>query len=72
MFENPGYLVLLVAIPLFVWRIWRAAGRRSVSFSSAIDGLDLPPTLRQRLRWLPTAMTMLALTLMPLTVTVSS
>jgi len=63
-FEHPAYLVLLLLIPLLGWRMWRSSRTRAVPFSSAIVGLQVSPTWRMRLCWLPAAMTLLALTLM--------
>ena len=64
MFEDPEYFLLLLFLPLLAWRLWRSKKRRAVEFSSAINGLRLTPTVRQRLQWLPSAMTLAALSLM--------
>ena len=64
MFQQPAYLILLLLVPVLGWRMLRRGEAQSVPFSSAIDGLKLSPTWRQRLSWLPIAMTLTALTLM--------
>jgi Ca-activated chloride channel homolog len=64
MLQHPAFLFLLTLIPLLGWRMWRRSDSRGVRFSSAIDGLSLSPTLRQRFSWLPNALLLLALTAM--------
>lgn len=64
MFHDPWFLVLLPIVPLVAWRLWTADSRRAVSFSSAVVDWDVRPSWRQRLVWLPSALLLLALTLM--------
>lgn len=64
MFLYPWFLLLLVLVPLAAWRLWSADREESIAFSSAADAWDVRPTWRQRLSWLPAALTLAALTLM--------
>ena len=64
MFHHPWFLILLPLVPLVGWRLWTAGRENAVSFSSAIADWDVRPTWRQRLSWLPPALTLCALTLM--------
>jgi len=66
MFHNPWFLTLLLLIPLVVWRLWRASRITSIDFSSAAVNWSARPTLRQRLTWLPPALTAAAIVLMVL------
>jgi len=54
----------LLLVPLAAWRLWRANQVTSINYSSAATGWAAPPTLRQRLLWLPPAMTLVAIVLM--------
>lgn len=63
-FHHPWFLVLLLLVPLMGWRLWRARRSSGISFSSAAAGWRVRPTLRQRLTWLPAALSLAALTLM--------
>jgi Ca-activated chloride channel family protein len=63
MFENPGWLALLLLVPILAWRLWTPAHKGAVSFSSIQVAMNLPPTFRQRLAWLPTVLTLIAVTL---------
>lgn len=64
MFHHPWFLSLLVLVPLVGWRLWTANRENAVSFSSVAADWDVRPTWRQRLLWLPAALTLCALTLM--------
>ncbi|MFK8114327.1 MAG: VWA domain-containing protein [Rubripirellula sp.] len=64
MFYHPWFLILLCLVPWLAWRMWRSANQHSVPFSSIVADWELRPTWRQRLAWLPQALTLLALTLM--------
>ncbi len=57
MFYSPWYLLLLVALPLLGWRLLRRRRRSSITFSSLDAAVQLTPTLRQRLLWVPPALT---------------
>lgn len=64
MFEHPWFLALLIMAPWLVWRLIYQRNHQAVSFSSALSGVDLPITYRQRLRWIPDALLVLAFVLM--------
>lgn len=64
MFHNPWFLLLLPVVPLMGWRLWARRRKTSVTYSSAASDLQLRPSWRQRLTWLPPTFTLLALTLM--------
>ncbi len=64
MFHHPWFLILLPLVPLVGWRLWTADRENAVSFSSAVVDWNVRPTWRQRLLWLPPALTLCALTLM--------
>lgn len=64
MFYNPWLLLLLLLVPIVAWRLWSQSRSASVPFSSTDFARDLPPTWRQRLVWLPTGLTLTAMTLM--------
>ncbi|TWU51221.1 VWA domain-containing protein [Rubripirellula reticaptiva] len=64
MFLYPGWLALLLIIPLLAWRSWHRRDPMSISFSSAAALWDERPTWRQRLAWLPVALSLAALALM--------
>ena len=62
-FESPLYFLLLAGLPPLLYlrrRRWRTPG---VRFSSVADARELPPTLRTRLRHVPLALRVAALTL---------
>jgi Ca-activated chloride channel homolog len=62
-FEDPVLLLLAAVIPLvFLWESWRAARRPSLTYSN-VAALDAPPGIRVRLRWLPTFLRAVALSL---------
>jgi Ca-activated chloride channel homolog len=64
MFYNPWILLLLLLLPLVAWRLWSRSRDVAVSFSSTGFAHDLRPTWRQRLAWLPGALTLAAVLLM--------
>lgn len=64
MFFSPWYFLLLLALPVVAWRLWSRSRDVAVPFSSTQFVLDLKPTLRQRLAWLPAALTLAAVALM--------
>lgn len=66
MFHNPWFLTLLLLVPYAAWRLWRANQVTSINYSSAAVDWAVRPTLRQRLLWLPPAMTLVAILLMVL------
>lgn len=61
--ENPGYLLLLLLLPLLAWRLWIRRPQTAVTFSTVSFGHALTPSLRQRLAWLPPALTLAAIAL---------
>ena len=64
MFYNPWFLLLLFVLPVIAWRLWSQSRDVAVPFSSTGFALDLRPTWRQRLAWLPGALTLAAVALM--------
>ena len=64
MFFSPWYFLLLLALPVVAWRLWSRSRDIAVPFSSTQFVLDLKPTWRQRLAWLPAALTLAAVALM--------
>jgi Ca-activated chloride channel family protein len=64
MFYSPWLLLLLLLLPLIAWRLWVGSRRAAVSFSSTQFAQELRPTWRQRLAWLPAALTLAAIALM--------
>ena len=64
MFHHPWFLMLLVLIPVIGWRLWASTKQASVSYSSAASDWDVRPSWRQRLAWVPSALTLAAATLM--------
>jgi Ca-activated chloride channel family protein len=64
MFGSPWLLLLLLLLPLIGWRLLRRDGQSVVTLSALPMAADLPRTVRQRLVWLPSALTWLALTLL--------
>ena len=57
MFFSPWYFLLLCLLPLVVWRLFAPRRKSAVRFSSVNLARQLTPTLRQRLMWLPGALT---------------
>jgi Ca-activated chloride channel family protein len=60
MFFSPGFFLLFLLVPLVAWRLWSRSRDVAVPFSSTQFALDLPPTWRQRLAWVPPALTLAA------------
>ncbi|TWU39951.1 von Willebrand factor type A domain protein [Novipirellula aureliae] len=63
MFYSPWYLLLLLLLPLLAWRLFAPQRRGAIRFSSLKLAQQMPRTLRQRLLWLPAALTIAAMTL---------
>jgi Ca-activated chloride channel family protein len=63
MFFSPWFFLLFLLLPLVAWRLWSRSRDVAVPFSSTQFALDLKPTWRQRLAWLPTALTLAAVAL---------
>jgi Ca-activated chloride channel family protein len=63
-FYSPWYLLLLLLLPLIGWRLWSSSRTFSVPFSSTRFAIGLRPTWRQRLAWLPAALTLGTVALM--------
>jgi Ca-activated chloride channel homolog len=61
MFYSPWYLLLLLLLPVVGWRLWSSSRTFSVPFSSTHFAIGLRQTWRQRLAWLPAALTLAAL-----------
>lgn len=57
MFFSPWYFLLLLLLPVIGWRLWSSSRISSVPFSSTLFAMGLRPTWRQRLAWLPAALT---------------
>ncbi len=64
MLQHPWFLLLLALLPLVAWRLWSNQRRRHVAYSSAASEWNVRPSWRQRLMWIPPAMTVLAAALM--------
>jgi Ca-activated chloride channel homolog len=62
MFFSPWYFLLLLLAPVVAWRLWSRSRDVAVPFSSTQFALDLKPTWRQRLAWVPAALTLAAFT----------
>lgn len=58
MFHSPWYLLLLLLLPFLAWRLFSRRGKPSMQFSSVELATRLTPTLRQRMNWLPGALTL--------------
>ena len=61
MFYSPWYLLLLLLVPLVAWRLFAPRRRSAVRFSGLQLVQQIQPTLRQRLTWLPSALTLAAI-----------
>lgn len=64
MFFNPWMLLLLLVLPVIAWRLWSGRRQTAVEFSSTQFADELRPTWRQRLSWLPAALTLAAIGVM--------
>ncbi|QEG42154.1 VWA domain-containing protein [Roseimaritima ulvae] len=60
MFHSAWYLLLLLLVPLLAWRLFAPRQHPAIRFSGVKAMQQIPPTLRQRLRWLPAALTLAA------------
>lgn len=60
MFHSPWMFTLLLLLPVVAWRLWSGNRHSAVPFSSTQGIQDLRPTWRQRLAWLPAALTLAA------------
>ena len=58
------FLLLLILMPLVVWKLFRQRKTTAITFSSTQNAAEIPPSWRQRLRWLPPALGVLAIVLM--------
>ncbi|HEX4414471.1 MAG TPA: VWA domain-containing protein, partial [Lacipirellulaceae bacterium] len=58
MFYSPWFFLLLLLLPVIGWRFWSSRGGVAVPFSSTGFAFGLRPTWRQRLVWLPAALTL--------------
>src|SRR3989304_2788663 len=63
MFDSPWFFLLLLLLPVVAWRLWSRSRDVAVPFSSTKFALDLRPTWRQRLAWVPAALTPAAVAL---------
>ena len=57
MFFSPWYFLLLLLLPLVAWRLFARRRNSAVRFSSVDLVRQLVPTFRQRMAWLPGALT---------------
>ena len=62
--SSAWFLLLLVAVPLVGYLMFRKRRKSSIEFSSTHALADLPLTWRQRFRWVPPALGLAAITLM--------
>lgn len=60
MFYSPWFLLLLLLLPVIGWRLWSRRSGVAIPFSSTHFALGLRRTWRQRLAWLPAALTLCA------------
>jgi Ca-activated chloride channel family protein len=60
MFYSPWFLLLLLLLPVIGWRLWSNRSGVAIPFSSTHFALGLRRTWRQRLAWLPAALTLCA------------
>lgn len=60
MFYSPWFLLLLLLLPVIGWRLWSSRSGIAIPFSSTHFALGLRRTWRQRLAWLPAALTLCA------------
>jgi Ca-activated chloride channel family protein len=61
MFYSPWYFLLLLIVPIAAWLLFRSRRKSAVRFSSLGLAKQLSPTLRQRMTWLPAALTLAAI-----------
>ena len=60
MFFSPWYFLFLMLLPLIGWRLFAPRRKSAVRFSCVNLAKQLTPTLRQRMTWLPGALTITA------------
>lgn len=58
MFYSPWYFLLLLLVPVVAWRLFTPRRQIAVRFSSLKIVRQISPTLRQRMTWLPGALTL--------------
>lgn len=63
MFFSPWYFLLLLVVPIVAWRLWSSSRTIAVPFSSTYFALGLQRTWRQRMAWVPAALTIAAIIL---------
>ncbi len=64
MFYSPWYFLLLLLVPIVAWRLFTKRNRPAIQFTSVALARQIQPTLRQRLMWLPAALTLGAIAFM--------
>ena len=62
--SSAWFLLLLLLVPLVIWQLLRKRQTNAIKFSSIRNAAQLPPSWRQRLRWLPPTLGILAVVLM--------
>jgi Ca-activated chloride channel family protein len=62
--SSAWFLLLLLIVPLIIWRLLRKRRTTAINFSSIGNAAELPPSWRQRLRWLPPTLGILAIIFM--------
>mgnify|MGYP001824502649 CR=1 FL=1 len=60
MFDSPWYFLTLLILPIIAWRLFAPRRRSAVRFSSLKLAQQIRPSLRQKLGWLPAALTLAA------------
>jgi Ca-activated chloride channel family protein len=58
------FLLLILLIPVIGWRLYRNKQDTSISFSSIQNATSLAPSWRQRFRWIPNALKIIAIIFM--------
>ncbi len=61
MFYSPWYFLLLLLLPWLAWRLFASRRQSAIRYSSVNAAKTVIPTLRQRLMWMPKALTLAAL-----------
>ena len=61
MVYSPWYFIVLLLVPVIAWRLFAPRRRPAVRFSSLKLAQQIRPTFRQRLTWLPGALTVAAI-----------
>ena len=62
--SSSWFLLLLLLVPLVIWQLYRNRHSSAIKFSSTNNAAGLPPSWRQRLRWIPPTLGVLAVVLM--------